>query len=283
MSCTSNGEPGAGTVLYDRVLAPVSRPETIESLIGLACDMLEKGGTLRLLYVIEVPQQLPFEYADTLKEKANELLTKAMEYAQKRGVTPKLEIVAARAIPQAIMDHAVRYKADLIIMGSSQRSVPEKVLFGNIVDQVLREAPCEVLIFSYSRSIKPLKYDKILVPTSGYKHAQRALDIAIHFKKLSRGSITSLYVGQAADAEKAKLILKKAEMHAERLGSSVEAVFRTGHVTDNIVDVAKSGGYTLIIIGSTERPSYYKFLLGSTADEIVTRAPCNVLIVRTKK
>lgn len=283
MSCTSNGEPGAGTVLYDRVLAPVSRPETIESLIGLACDMLEKGGTLRLLYVIEVPQQLPFEYADTLKEKASELLTKAAEHAQERGVTPKLEIVAARAIPQAIMDHAVRYKADLIIMGSSQRSVPEKVLFGNIVDQVLREAPCEVLIFSYSRSIKPLKYDKILVPTSGYKHAQRALDIAIHFKKLSRGSITSLYVGQAADAEKAKLILKKAEMHAERLGSSVEAVFRTGHVTDNIVDVAKSGGYTLIIIGSTERPSYYKFLLGSTADEIVTRAPCNVLIVRTKK
>lgn len=278
-----SSEARDGTVLYDSVLVPVSRPETLESLVDLGCDMLAKGGTLRLLYVIEVPQQLPFEYADTRKEKARELLTKASDHAHKRDVTPKLEIVAARIIPQAIMELAGRYKADLIIMGSSQRSVPEKVLFGNIVDQVLREAPCEVLVFSYSRAMQPLKYDKILVPTSGYKHAQRALDIAIHFRKLSGGSITSLYVGQASDAEKANLILKKAQMHAERLGSSVEALFKTGSVIDNIIGLAKSGGYTLIIIGSTERPSYYKFLLGSTADEIVTRAPCNVLIVRTKK
>ena len=35
--------------------------------------------------------------------------------------------------------------------------------------------------------------------------------------------------------------------------------------------------------GSTERPAYYKFLLGTVADEIVKRAPCNVLVVRTKR
>jgi len=180
-----SSEARDGTVLHDSVLVPVSRPDTLGSLVELGCDMLAKGGTLRLLYVIEVPRQLPFEYADTRKEKARELLTRAAEHAQKRGVTPKLEIVAARIIPQAIMELAGRYKSDLIIMGSSQRSVPEKVLFGNIVDEVLREAPCEVLVFSYSSAMQPLKYDKILVPTSGYKHAQRALDIAIHFKKYS--------------------------------------------------------------------------------------------------
>lgn len=282
MASLSN-EGQAGTVLHDSVLVPVSRPETLESLVNLGCDMLAEGGMLRLLYVIEIPQQLPFEYADTRKAKARELLTQAAEYAQRRGVTPKLEIVAARIIPRAIMELAGRYKSDLIIMGSSQRSVPEKVLFGNVVDRVLREAPCEVLIFSYSKTIQPIKYDKILVPTSGYKHAQRALDIAIHFKKLSGGSITSLFVGQASDSEKANLILKKAQMHAGRLGAPVETLFKTGSVIDNVVDIAKSGGYSLIIIGSTERPAYYTFLLGSTADEIVTRAPCNVLIVRTKK
>ncbi|WP_174589928.1 universal stress protein [Methanocella conradii] len=270
-------------VLHKSVLVPVSRPETTKSLVEIACDLLEKEGTLRLINVIEVPQQLPYEYAETRKEKARELLMEASKHCESRGVRPKLEIVAARDTPRAILDLADRYQADLIVMGSSQRTVPEKVLFGNVVDRVLREAPCEVVIFSYAKALPPIRYDKILVPTSGYKHAQRALDIALHFQRMSGGLVTSLFVGSDADAEKGNIILKKAKLHAERLGSSVETLFKTGGVVDNIVDVARSGGYSLIIIGATERPSYYTFLLGSTADEIVTRAPCNVLVVRTHK
>jgi nucleotide-binding universal stress UspA family protein len=270
-------------VLHKSVLVPISRPETTESLVDIACDLLAKGGTLRLLNVIEVPQQLPYEYADTKKVNARELLLEASKFCHQRGVTPKLEIVSARDVPEAILDLSKRYKTDLIIMGSSQRSVPEKVLFGNVVDSVLREAHCEVIIFSYSRVFQPIKYERILVPTSGYRHAQRALDIAIHFQKMFGGSITSLFVGSEADAEKANIILKKTRLHAERLGSAIDAVFKTGNVVDNIVNMAKDGKYSLIIIGSTERPSYYTVLLGSTADEIVTKAPCNVLVVRTKK
>jgi nucleotide-binding universal stress UspA family protein len=269
-------------VTHRNILVPLSRPETVESLVNIGCDLLSKGGTIRLLNVIEIPQQLPYEYADTKKASARSLLTKAAEYAQKRGITPKLEIVSSRDTHDAIIDLARRYQCDLIVMGSSQRTVPEKVLFGNVVDSILREAPCEVVVFSYSARLQPIRYDRILVPTSGYKHAQRALDIAVQFEKKFGGKISSMYVGQESDAEKASIILKKAKMHAEKYGVTCDTVFRTGSVADNIVKEAKEGNYTLIIIGSTERPSYYTFLLGSVADEIVTKAPCNVLVVRTK-
>ncbi len=271
------------SVMHRNILVPLSRPETVESLVNIACDLMAPGGTLRLLNIIEVPQQLPYDYADTRKAQARELLLEASEYCRKRGVMPKLEIISARLVSDAVLDLVKQYNPDLIIMGSSQRSVPEKVLFGDVVDRVLREAPCEVIIFSYSKTIEPIKYDKILVPTSGYKHAQRALDIAIQFSKKFGGNITSLYVGPESDAEKANIILKKAMMHAERLGANIETVFRSGAVVDNIVSLAKEGNYTLIIIGSTEHPAYYTFLLGSTADEIITKAPCNVLVVRTKE
>lgn len=273
--------PAEEGILHDSVIVPISRPETIESMVNIACDMLADGGTLRLLYVIDIPPQLPIEFAETGNAKARELLAKAADHSRKRGVTAKQDIVAARDIPQAILDIADQYKADLILMGSSQRSVPEKVLFGSIVGRVLREAPCEVIVFSYPKTLQPIRYDKILVPTSGFRHAQRALDIAIHLQMLFGSSVTSLYVG--TDQAKADLILDSIRTHAERLGSGIETLFKTGNVIETILNIARSGGYTLIIIGSTERPSYYKFLLGSTADEIVTRAPCNVLIVRTKK
>ncbi len=44
-----------------------------------------------------------------------------------------------------------------------------------------------------------------------------------------------------------------------------------------------NGNYTLIIIGSRSGLAIISSFLGSVADEIVKRAPCNVLVVRTKK
>jgi nucleotide-binding universal stress UspA family protein len=270
-------------VSYRNILLPVSRPESVGSLVKIACDLLEPGGKLRILSVIEVPQQLPYEYADTMKESSRKILTAAAEQARSYGVDVTPEIVSARYVSEAIIDLAGRYHNDMILLGSSQRTVSEKVLFGNVVDNVLRHAPCEVVIFSYRREMQQVKYDRILVPTSGYRHAQRAMDIAINFVKRFGGKVTAMYVGSAADAEKANIVLKKAEAHMQRLGVKSDTLFRTGNVVDKIIEAAVNGQYTLIIIGSTERPAYYKFLLGSVADEIVKRAPCNVLVVRTKK
>src|SRR5208337_4547548 len=90
------------SVMHKNVVVPLSRPETIESLVNIACDLLAEGGTLRLLNIIEVPQQLPYEYADTKKAQARESLVLASEYCSKRGVTPKLEIVSAREVPEAV-------------------------------------------------------------------------------------------------------------------------------------------------------------------------------------
>jgi len=275
----NNGAP----LSYKNILLPVSRPETVGNLVKIACDLLEPGGTLRVLSIIEVPQQLPYEYADTRKESARKILTTALTKARSFGVEATPEIVSARSTADAILDLAGRYHSDMILLGSSQRTMPEKVLFGNIVDHVLRHAPCEVIIFSYQRDMRPVIYDRILVPTSGYKHAQRAMDIAINFVKRFGGAITAMYVGSASDAEKANIVLKKTEAHMQRFGVKSDTLFSTGNVVDKIVETAVNGKYTLIIIGSTERPGYYKFLLGSVADEIVKQAPCNVLVVRTKK
>jgi nucleotide-binding universal stress UspA family protein len=279
----SNKGNGGAPAVYKNILLPVSRPGTVKNLVRIACDLLAPGGRLRILSVIEVPQQLPYDYADTQKDESRKLLTTAVENARENGVEAVPEIVSARSASEAILDLASRYHSDLILMGSSQRTVPEKVLFGNVVDHVLRHAPCEVIIFSYTQQMYPVAYDHVLVPTSGYKHAQRALDIAITFVRKFGGAITAMYVGSSSDAEKANIVLKKAEAHMARLGAIGKSLFRTGNVVDKIVEEAVNGNYTLIIIGSTERPGYYKFLLGTVADEIVKRAPCNVLVVRTKK
>ena len=96
------------------------------------------------------------------------------------------------------------------------------------------------------------------------------MDIAINFVKRFGGEITAMYVGSSSDAEKANIVLKKTEAHAQRLGVKSDTLFRTGSVVDKIIETTLNGQYTLIIIGSTALLAA-QFLLGSVADEIVKR------------
>lgn len=272
----------SGKAAYHNVLDTLSRPETIDNIVEVACDLLEKGGRITLVNVVEVPPQLPTQAA-VMNSKSSAILMSAVEKARSLGVDATAEIISTRSVVEAIVQSATIKECDLIVLGSSQRTVTEKMLFGNIVDHVLKHAPCDVAVYSYTDDAKPISYRRILVPTSGYLHATKALDIAINLEKKFNGSITSVYVGKNSEATDAVEILRKVNEMAAGKDVEHSAAFLTGNVVDSVIDVAAKGGYDLIILGATERPVYYKWLLGSTADEILKRAPCNVLIIRTKK
>ncbi len=267
---------------YAHILLPVSRPEAAESMVKMASDVLSPDGKLTIVNVIVMPPQLPAE-AEVKKDSARALLTDATGYADKLGVESRAEIVSARTATEAILDRAREYKSDLIIMGSSQRTATEKVIFGNVADVVLMQAPCDVMVLSYTNRQHPVKYGRILVPTAGYRHSQRALDVAVDIVKKEGGTITSLYVSTDTDAAKGSRILGESGARAEAAGVKIDLKSATGNVADAIIDTAKTGDYSLIIIGATEHPKYYTALLGNIADNVVKRAPCDVLVVRTKQ
>jgi nucleotide-binding universal stress UspA family protein len=275
---TASTEP----LFYQQVLLPVSRPEAAESLVKMASDVLSPGGTLSIINVIVVPPQLPAEAA-VKKDSARALLKEATGFADKLEIESRAEIVSARTATEAILDRAREYKSDLIIMGSSQRTATEKMIFGNVADVVLQQAPCDVMVLSYTNKQHPVKYVRILVPTAGYRHSQRALDVAVDIVKREGGAITSLYVGSDADATKGNRILDEARLRTEAGGVKSDVKFMTGNVADAIINTASEGDYALIIIGATEHPKYYTALLGNIADIVVKRAPCDVLVVRTKR
>jgi nucleotide-binding universal stress UspA family protein len=275
---TSATEP----LFYKQILLPVSRPEAAESMIKMAADVLSPGGKLAIINVIVVPPQLPAE-AEVKKDSARAMLKDATSFADKLRMESRAEIVSARTATEAILDRAREFKSDLIIMGSSQRTATEKMIFGNVADIVLQQAPCDVMVLSYTNKQHPVKYVRILVPTAGYRHSQRALDVAIDIVKREGGAITSLYVGTDADAIKGNQILEEARLRAEAGGVKSDVKYMTGNVADAIINTADEGGYALIIIGATEHPKYYTALLGNIADNVVKRAPCDVLVVRTKR
>jgi len=74
--------------------------------------------------------------------------------------------------------------------------------------------------------------------------------------------------------DKPKALLKAAGVEAKLL-------LREGDPANEIVNVAKEGGYDLIVVGHRGLSPVKAFLLGSVSDRIVSHAPCSVLVVRT--
>lgn len=54
-----------------------------------------------------------------------------------------------------------------------------------------------------------------------------------------------------------------------------------GNIRDSIVRQAKEWNADFVVMGSHGRRGFQKFLLGSVAEAVVSRAPCSVEIIRT--
>ena len=72
--------------------------------------------------------------------------------------------------------------------------------------------------------------------------------------------------------------LKKAKNLKAGLKISKKLV--QGRAADKIVEVAKEGGFNLIVIGSRGLGGIKGFFLGSISDRVADEAPCPVLIVK---
>ena len=92
--------------------------------------------------------------------------------------------------------------------------------------------------------------------------------------------ITVLYVG--ADKEDPRDIFQPIDGDLKVNEIRHRMLFRHGPVVEAIVDEAEKG-YDLVMIGATERPAYYQYITGSTADSLIRKLPCPVVMVKTLK
>jgi basic amino acid/polyamine antiporter, APA family len=104
--------------------------------------------------VIRVPLEQPLDAAlfDD-EERADASLAEAKLLGADHDVLVEGVTVRARAIGQAIVEHAFEVDADLIVLGSAPRWRRQSRFFSPTVDYVLRKAPCEVLIVAFPQSV----------------------------------------------------------------------------------------------------------------------------------
>jgi nucleotide-binding universal stress UspA family protein len=122
---------------------------------------------------------------------------------------------------------------------------------------------------------------KILVGVDGSGYSTWALMEAISIAKKFSGHVKVITVyKQGHDDEANKTQLKaKQLLDEEKIDSSLAAILGS-NPSRALVDTAQNEKFDLIVVGSRGLGSAAAFLLGSVSKQVVSKANCDVLVVK---
>ena len=133
---------------YRTIVVPVVRsPETEEALVAAARLAAERGATIALVAVLEVPLSLPLNaQMPAQEERLDDVLDEARAIVESYGVRAVVRLARARRAGPAIVEEAARRNAELIVLGAPRRFGRRGPVFGKTVDYVLKASPVRVLV-----------------------------------------------------------------------------------------------------------------------------------------
>ena len=92
---------------------------------------------------MNLPLSAPMDEESMLAEHE---LREAAALGREYGVFVITRIVRTRNIGQAIVDEARRRRSEIIVLGAQQRNRGGERMFGRVIDYVLRNADCRVMV-----------------------------------------------------------------------------------------------------------------------------------------
>lgn len=190
----------------------------------------------------------------------------------------------------SILRYAEEQSIDLIVLGTHARRNISRLFMGSVAAEVVRRAIVPVLIIGPEGDQEPGEYRRILAPQD---FSERSLDALRQAGEMSRhhdGTLSVLhvidpdslppyfnYVFTDAERERARALLEE-RLTAEGLPDLTEIVVKIGPPDRCIADHAIDHAVDLVVMGRTGQTALEHFLIGSTTERVLRRAPCPVLV-----
>jgi nucleotide-binding universal stress UspA family protein len=285
---------------------------------GIALELVRsvrwpEGSTVRLMTVVEPPlalYALPTPPAPTfpadvqrlesdLEQNGESILESAAGVLAPAGVDAERRIVRGRP-GTAIVDEAVEWSADLVVVGSRGHGAIGSMLLGSVSAEVVDHAPCPVLV-----ARRP-SLSRVVLGHDGSEFAQTAEEVIrawpifrdspVEVVSVAHipapwhtGLAPTIYAealdayadsASAAAAEHTRIAQESAR-RLEESGLSATATTVDGEPAATLVRVADEHAADLIVVGTHGRTGIVRALLGSVARNVMQHATCSVLVVRT--
>ena len=281
-----------------RIVAAIDGSKSSEATLqALATQFSSPDTQVRVLHVVEpltiaVSPQMAAGYAPELEARlkdARKLVERAASTLGASGFKATAE-VREGDVREMILESAIDWGADLIVLGShGQKGLP-RLLLGSVSEAVARHALCSVEVV---RAPVTLRKVLLVVDDSKFSEAaacavawqirpEHAEVCVLHVVDLQLPIPTSYAEGFRQEIlSRGGELVARVEQQMRKAGLKTQGIMEEGDPRSTIVDYARKWDANLIVAGSHGRRGLDRFLMGSVAEFVVRHAPCSVEIVRS--
>jgi nucleotide-binding universal stress UspA family protein len=278
--------PALGAVLAATDLSG----ESTWAVVRAARLRFAPGGALTILHVLRPEDDAQVEAS------ARRTLEEIGRAGAERG--PRVTSAVARGHPATeILRRARAERAELVVLGRHGEGLVRRVL-GSTTAQVVRHGEAPALVVATGPEAP---YRRLLAASDRSDAAGRALGLAVRLLNPGTRAAAAVHVGEpgltrsSALAGVDGLAFRRAEEGreaesrsalerwlAEQGGAGIawDLVFRRGAPAEEILGEAERQGADLVALGTHGRTGLARAFLGSVAEAVLRRAPCDVLLAR---
>ncbi|MFC1554508.1 universal stress protein, partial [candidate division KSB1 bacterium] len=250
---------------------------------------------LKDLEVKKIKKSIDSDLKNRLKTECSVLKDNEILYLNKS--------VWSSSVIESIKNYAEKNKIDLIVIGTHGRSQLSKMLLGSVAEKIIKYTSVpvitikkDIISMENNKSISCIlaAHDLSANSTEAIKTASKLSDLfisafhVIHVIPEVPNTYLSSYGLMSEDSEELKVEIFFKTIHSKFRSlviskisdrQKLKANILTGKPSNKIVEYAKNNNVDLIVIGGRGHGKADEHLLGSTADRVIRKAQCPVLVV----
>jgi len=237
----------------EKILVPISNPDTIERLIDLAV-LIKNPDSKQPIYALEVIRD-DHESRENVVI-SHKMLEKAVEHASATNtevrVISRVDLNIANGILRAVKENVI---TEIIIGWNARLSARDKI-FGSVLDNVLAEAEQMLLVTNIVHPLNTVKRIRVMVP----RNAQHEIG---YYRWVRVVKTLSKQLGAGAEFMGSEECMKRLESAVKESKPEIEAKYIPDNYWRGFLSVLKEAGPDdlLIVISAREGTiSYEKYL-----------------------
>ncbi|MDZ7995267.1 MAG: chloride channel protein [Nostoc sp. EfeVER01] len=274
-----------------RLLVPVANPETAGVLLLMAAAIArDRHYEIDCVQVMLIPRHSSPSETQVRTAKSRRLLRQAEVLAKKWKIPLHTQIRVTHDVAQAILETINEQHIDLILMGwKGNTSTPGRI-FGNVVDTIIRQATCEVVLVKLgTTSHSPLptqhSFNRWLVPVAGGPNSPLAIKLLPALITLGNDpKIRLTQVFKPSELKPDMSISEQAIRHLMRrrkLSSTVVALpVQANSVAEGVIKLVQTEGYDVVVLGASREGLLQQAIQGNIPEAIASGVESTVILVR---
>ncbi len=264
-----------------RLLVPLANPQTATSLLQMAAAIARsRHDELECLQVILVSRDSSPAETPVRTTASRRLLQQAVRLGRGLQIPVHTQVRVAHDVAQAILETIKERHIDWVLMGwEGGASTPGRI-FGSVVDTVIRQAPCGVILVKLCGSEPPNRW---LVPMAGGPNAQQAVRLLPALVSLSVApEIRLCQIFEPSKPAPDKTMLDEAARFLSRRlnGPVLATAVCAKSVPEAVLDLAQHDQCDVIVLGASREGMLQQVVKGNIPEAIARHSKRTVILVR---